>query len=307
MAHGFKKDLKLPLLKFTDDDLWKLYDAIDADGTGWISLKEFADFARKTPYNTEFKHQQMMRQARKPKVVMPKVTKAPRRGRTRSCRRRPNWSSLRNTTSPKPCAGNYTRQETGPGSGGCQDRATGRRAVSKSRSRSNLIRCRIYSSHPKATARRRAGRYWCILHDEARSAGRAPLRSVALEGPPQRCGRQPAAETSFVVVSPQKPMDLPWTEPTARGERRSVDRGALLEGRRPLRREARPPDGHRRRRLGLLGPGAATEYCKRFASIAPVRGALRSVGLRRAPERAPGHEHLGLPRLERRDDARRLH
>ena len=27
-----RRDLKLPLLKFTDDDLWKLYDAIDADG-----------------------------------------------------------------------------------------------------------------------------------------------------------------------------------------------------------------------------------------------------------------------------------
>ena len=104
-----RRDLKLPLLKFTDEDLWKLYDAIDADGTGWISLKEFADFARKTPYNTEFKHQQMMRQARKPKVVMPKVTKAPAKGPDQIVPPPPEL--VRAYVTPrqaKPCAGNYT-------------------------------------------------------------------------------------------------------------------------------------------------------------------------------------------------------
>lgn len=279
-----RRDLKLPLLKFTDDDLWKLYDAIDADGTGWISLKEFADFARKTPYNTKFKHQQMMRQARKPKVIMPEVTKAPAKGPDQIVPPPPEL--VRAYVTPrqaKPCAGNYT-------SSGDWSRLWWLPRSGDHTARGKQVKVTIQSDQmphlffaPKGDRPEKGWPLLVYLHDEARSAGRAPLRSVALEGPPQRCGRQPAAETSFVVVSPQKPMDLPWTEPTV-----AASVVALIEA---LCKDEGLCDAKRVHLTGIgaggsgcWGLGAATEYCKRFASIAPVRGALRSVGLRRAPE-----------------------
>ena len=105
------------------------------------------------------------------------------------------------------------------------------------------------------------------LHDEARSAGRAPpawrSRAAAALRPPagRRTSRRPSAP---------KPMDLPWGSRRSRRASWRSDRRAL-QGRRPLRREARPLTG-----IGagtkLLGAVCRDRVRKRFASIAPLRG-----------------------------------
>lgn len=275
---ALRRDIKVTPGFLSDTDLWRLYDAIDADKNGHISLREFADFARKTPYSTNFKHQQMMRKSRKPKVAPPPITRAvkgpdrivlPPPALVRACVEPPL---------PKARAGNYA-------SAGDWSRLWWLPEAGDHAARGVQVAVTTHMPHLffAPNGARPAGGWPLLvyLHDEGRSAGRAPLKLVALEGPPQRCGRQPAAETSFVVVSPQKPMDLPWTEATvARGVVALVEAlcGDLCDARRVCL------TGVGAGGSGCWGLGASTEYDERFACIAPVRGALRSVGLRHAAQ-----------------------
>jgi hypothetical protein len=194
---ALRRDIKVTPGFLSDRDLWRLYDAIDADKNGHISLREFADFARKTPYSTNFKHQQMMRKSRKPKVVPPAITKAvkgpdrivlPPPALVRACVEPPL---------PKARAGNYA-------SAGDWSRLWWLPEAGDHAARGVQVAVTTHMPHLffAPNGARPAGGWPLLvyLHDEGRSAGRAPLKLVALEGPPQRCGRQPAAETSALGV-----------------------------------------------------------------------------------------------------------
>ena len=100
-------------------------------------------------------------------------------------------------------------------------------------------------------------------------------------------------------------MDLPWTEPTV-----AASVVALIEA---LCKDEGLCDP---KRVHLTGIGAGGSGCWGLGAATILQAlCVHSTGARSAPERraaaraggAPGHEHLGLPRLERRDDARRLH
>ena len=115
-----------------------------------------------------------------------------------------------------------------------------------------------------------------FLHGSGESAP-TPLRRVALQGPPQTAGRDPAS-LDFAVLSPQKPKGREFSDDdVARGIVKLVD--AYVASHR-VDASRVYLTGVSAGGVGCWGLGAHAKYRARWAAIAPICGGLRSRGMR---------------------------
>jgi predicted peptidase len=108
-----------------------------------------------------------------------------------------------------------------------------------------------------------------FLHGQGESSGAAPLKQVALQGPPQHAGRHPDS-IPFVVLSPQKPLTSQFfSNNVAISIMGLVDRyvaSLSLDSSRVYL------TGLSQGGIGTWGLAADVRYATRFAAIAPVCG-----------------------------------